>query len=204
MINRKRASVVFTFLPFLMFLFNLVGCGYTLQGSGSVLPPDVKKIYIPFVENDSTEGAIANLFTESLRDQFERYGVVTVTNTRAESDAELLARIKKVTRNTRSTTARTDVADQFDTTLTLDVRLLKKNGTPLWVNQDLQVSTQVAASTTGLVSSSANFAGGLTTSSELARLDPRQFARSQEQVALQTLAQNAATLIYNSAVAPDF
>jgi outer membrane lipopolysaccharide assembly protein LptE/RlpB len=198
------ASKFITRILLLINLIILCGCGYTLQGSGSVLPPDIKKIYIPFVENDSTDGAIANLFTESLRDQFERYGVVTVTNSRAESDAELLARIKQVNRSTRSVTSETDIADQFDTTLVIDVRLLKKNGTPLWVNPDLQVSTQVAASQGGLVASSSSFAGGLTTSSELSQLDPRQFARSQEQVALEKLAQNAAQLIYNSAVAPDF
>ena len=31
------------------------GCGYRLQGSGSVLPPDVQKIAVAQVENNTTE-----------------------------------------------------------------------------------------------------------------------------------------------------
>jgi hypothetical protein len=191
-------------LLFSVALTSLLGCGYTLQGTGSVLPPDVKKIYIPFAENDSTEGSFGNILTESLRDQFERFGAVEVTDKRLGADAELITRIKSVKRTTRAVTNTTDIAQQFDTAVVIDVRLVKKNGTMLWGNPNLQVSSAVAASQAGLQAGSASFAGGLTTDSSLARLDPRQFIRSQEQTALEQIALTASQTIYNQAVAPDF
>ena len=180
------------------------GCGYTLQGSGSVLPPDVKTIYIPFAENDSTEGSFGNIFTEALRDQFERFGTVIVSDERSGSDAELISRIKSVKRQTRAVTSTTDIAQQFDTTVTIEARLVKKNGAQLWSNPNIQVSSAVAAAQLGLQSGSTSFASGLGSASELSKLDPRQFARSQEQAALETLAQAASLKIYNDSVAPDF
>jgi len=192
------------FLLIIVTATHLVGCGYTLQGSGSVLPPDVKKIYVPFTENDSTEGSLANLLTEALRDQFERFGVVEVTDSRLGADAELTSRIKSVKKTSRAVTNTTDVSQQFDTTVVIEARLIKKNGTQLWADSNLQVSSAVAASQAGLQAGSTSFAGGLTTDSSLARLDPRQFIRSQEQTALEQIALTAAQTIYNQSVAPDF
>ena len=68
----------------------------------------------------------------------------------------------------------------------------------------MQISSAVAASQAGLQAGSSAFAAGLTTDASLARLDPRQFARSQEQSALEQIATTAAQMIYNQAVAPDF
>ena len=188
----------------ILLTITFAGCGYTFQGAGSVLPPDVKKIYIPFAENDSTEGSFGNVFTEILRDQFERYGAVEVTDERSGSDAELISRIKSVKRSTRAVTNSTDIAQQFDTTVVIDARLVKRNGSQLWANPNMQISYAVAASQAGLQAGSSAFAAGLTTDASLARLDPRQFARSQEQSALEQIATTAAQMIYNQAVAPDF
>lgn len=193
-------------LRYLFVLFFLIntGCGYTFQGGTSVLPSDVKQVFIPFVENDSTDGTFANLFTEALRDQFERYGIVEITEDRAVADAELLARVKSVKRTTRAVTSKTDVAQQFDTTVTIDAKLVKKNGTQLWANRNLQISSASAATQSGLVSNSVSFSGGLIGAGDLGSLDPRQFAKSQEQTALQKIAEMASVQIYNSAVAADF
>jgi hypothetical protein len=38
------------------------GCGYALQGAGSVLPPDIKKVYIPFLEQQGWKWVSAPKF----------------------------------------------------------------------------------------------------------------------------------------------
>lgn len=182
----------------------LAGCGYTLQGSGSILPPDVKKIYIPIVENDSTEGGIANIFTESLRDQFERFGVVEIADESQSADAILNARIKSVKRTSRAVTSRTEVALQYDVTMTVSATLKKRNGTLLYRDENLSLSNAFGASQSGVVTSSTDFAQGITDAAALGNLDSRQLARSQEQQALQQIASLAAARIYQDAVSPDF
>lgn len=185
-------------------LLTQLGCGYAFQGGKSILPPDVKKIYIPIVENDSTEGGLSNLFTESLRDTFDRFGAVEVVNSEIDADAILKARITKVTKDTRSVTSNTDIALQLDTTMTVDAELKKTTGQILWRNKSLQVSKSFGSSAATTQSSSSEFAGGLIGSGDLANLDPHEQQRSQEQLALQDITQKTARKIYDDAVAPDF
>ncbi|RIL11407.1 MAG: hypothetical protein DCC75_02350, partial [Proteobacteria bacterium] len=136
----------------------LSGCGYTFQGSGTVLPPDVKKVYIPFVENQSTEAGLSTLLTEALRDRFERYGVVTVVEENSEADAVLKAKIIKVKRAAASVTSGTDRALQQDVSLTVAAELKRITGGLLWRNPSLQVTSAYGAASSAVVTSSSEFA----------------------------------------------
>ena len=190
--------------PLVFFILALSGCGYVFQGSGSVLPPEVKKIYIPFVDNDSTEAGLAGTMTEALRDQFERFGVVTVVENSSEADATLKARILKISKGTQATSGRNDSALSYDSTLTLAAELRRNNGQVLWRDSSLQVNRAYGATSGTVVSSSADFASGGQSAASLGGLSSREVQRGQEQDALDILAQQAAKKIYNDAVAPDF
>lgn len=198
----KRVNRTIFFTLFLVAV--LSGCGYQFSGGGSILPNDVRKIYIPIVENDTTEGSLGPLLTEALRDQFERFGVIEVVNGVAEADAILETKITKLTRSARSTTSRTDYALQSDAILTVSTSLKRLSGQLLWSNPELQVSRSYGESTGGIVGSSSDFAGGVTGLTDLANLDPRQAARGQEQAALEDMASKVARKIYTDSVAPDF
>lgn len=182
----------------------LAGCGYKLQGGGSILPPDVKKVYVPRVENLSTEAGFANVVTEALRDRFERFGVLTVVEDAALADAVLKVRVLKVQRGTSSVTSQTDVSLQQDTSVTLAGELRRVSGPLLWQNPNLVVSKAVGTTSGSVVTSSAEFASGSIGASDLAGLSSREVARGQEQEALENLANQAARIIYDQAVAPDF
>jgi outer membrane lipopolysaccharide assembly protein LptE/RlpB len=182
----------------------LTSCGYTFQGSGSVLPPDVKKIQIPIVENNSPDSLLTQLVTEALRDQFERYGVVTVVEDVTEADAVLKAKILKVSRKARTVTSNTDTVQQYDTSMDMSAELRKANGQVLWANPSFSISKAVGTSKDLVVSSSADFASGNLSSSDLASQDSREVARGQEQDALDNISRLAARKIYDDAVAPDF
>ena len=95
------------------------GCGYQFQGSGSALPPDVKFIAIPRVENITAEPGLSTVLTEALRDEFDRYGAVTVVENESQADAVLRTRLISVVRNTDTVTSTTDAALELSTSLTL-------------------------------------------------------------------------------------
>ena len=182
----------------------LSGCGYTFQGSGSVLPSDVTKIYIPLVENISTEPGLSTLMTEALQDQFERYGVITVVENLSDADAVLKTQIKKVKKNTKNTTSGTDSALQYETQLVIGAELRRVTGPVLWRNANLSVSKSYGSTSGSVVSSSVDFSGGNINSGDLNNLDSLQIERGQESEALEQLAEDAARQVYDQAVTPDF
>lgn len=179
-------------------------CGYTLQGSGTVLPPDVKAIYIPQVQNNSTELGLSDIVTESLREQFESYGVVTVVDRQSLADAVLNVKILNVTRTTRTVLGTDDTATQMETTILLEGELRRTTGPLLWKNNMIRVARGVGTDTSAVVTSSAAFASGSISSTDLQRLSSREITRSQENEILPNLAAEAARKIYDGSVAPDF
>ena len=205
----ENSSILKDIICFLLLLSVLVfsGCGYTFQGSGSILPPDVKRLYVPLVENNSTESGLTNLFTDSLKDQFEKYGVVTIVDDITEADAVLRARILKVQRSTGAVTGGTDSAIQLDTTMQIAAELRRTNGTVLWKNPNFEVSKSYGAVNELVVTSSAEFAGSGLGQSQLTALGQsgdREVQRGQEKDVLRQLSLEAASKMYDAAVAPDF
>jgi len=197
-----KKSVILSFMA--ICIASISGCGYTFYGSGSVLPPDIKRIYIPMVENNSTEGGLSAVLTESLQDQFERYGVVTIVGSISDADAVLRARIVKVTTDTRSVVSTSDTALQQDVKLALSVDLRRVTGSVLWRNPNLEVSKSYGTTQDSVVTSSVGFTGGSISPSDLSSLGNREIARGQERQALNALAVDAAQKIYEAAVMPDF
>lgn len=185
-------------------ILSLSACGYTFQGSGSILPPEVKKIYIPVVENQSTETGYSIVLTEALRDEFERYGVLTVVESAREADAVLNATIKSVKNDTAGVTSKTDTALQYSTVVTLGAELRRSNGRLLWRDPALRVSKIIGAVGDTVVTSSADFASGGLNAADIQALGTREVSRGQQQEALEDLAVKVAQQVYSDAVAPDF
>ena len=182
----------------------LVGCGYTFQGGGSVLPPDVTKIYIPTAQNNSTELGLAQLITQALQEQFDSYGVVQVVDKQAEADAVLRAKIMSVKRTTRTSTSRTDTALQLETTLTLAAELARVTGPVLWRENALKVSKVYGTDPSVVVTSSADFASGSISGQDINNLNENEISRGQEQEVLARLSEDVARQVYDQAVSPDF
>jgi hypothetical protein len=181
-----------------------VGCGYTFRGSESALPPDVKNIYIPQVENNSTKLGLATIVTEAIRDEFDSYGTVSVVDTQSEADAVLKVRILNVKDNTGATRSGTNTALQTQTTITLAGELRRVTGPVIWRDSAIQATQSFGADSSVVVTSSLDFAGGPSAAGDLAGLSSREVSRGQEANALNTLASNVARQLYDKAVAPDF
>lgn len=190
---------------FIALLLIISGCGYTLIGSGTVLPDDVRKIYIPNVQNLSSESILAITMTEALKEQFERYGVVSVVDTEEDADATLEVVVKKLTKGTRTSTGVTDTALQQDAWLQLSGTLTKKSSNEkLWQDQTISVTKSFASTKDVLVSSSAGFAGGGLSGADIGGLSERELSRGQERETITALAEQAAKRIYEDAIAADF
>ena len=185
-------------------VFILSGCGYSFRGSGSVLPPDVRRIAVPLVENSSPEAGLTLILTEALRDEFERYGAVSIVEDASDADAILKARIVDVRRQTSSVTSKTDTALQFDTTLVMAAELRRVTGGLLWQDRAITVSRPFGATSGVVVTSSAQFSESALGAGDLAGLDSREISRGQEQETLALLAEDVARTVYEKAVAPDF
>ncbi len=182
----------------------LCGCGYTFQGSGSVLPPDVKTVYVPSVENNTTEAILTPLITEALRDRFDRFGAVTVVESISGADAELIVKVLTLKRSSDTTTSRTDNTLQQFSTLTLSAELRRVSGAVLWKNPKFTFTYSYGTSSQSVVTTSARFASGNLSSSDLSQLDSREVSRGQEQQVFGDMAEAVAKKIYEDAVVPEF
>jgi outer membrane lipopolysaccharide assembly protein LptE/RlpB len=188
----------------LLIILSLNSCGYTLAGGGSVLPPDVQRVYVPMAENNTPESGLSLTITEALRDRFERFGVLFVVENRSDADAVLRTKILSVKRNTRTVTSGTDTALQLDSILTLACELRRVTGPLLWRNDKIMVSKSFGTSSDVVVTSSADFTAGSLNASDLGELDTRELSRGQEREVLEQLAEEAAKQVYTEAVLPDF
>jgi outer membrane lipopolysaccharide assembly protein LptE/RlpB len=182
----------------------MTGCGYTFRGSGSALPPDVKAIYIPQVDNNSTKLGLATVLTDAVRDEFDSYGTVSVVDNQNEADAVLKVTIVDVKETTSAVRANTNTSLQMQTTMFLTAELRRVTGAVLWRDTQIRVTQTFGADSSVVVTSSAAFAGGSISSGDLSGLSSREISRGQEASALNSLSETAARQMYDKAIAPDF
>lgn len=195
-------------MKFMLFGLGVVlplwGCGYTFQGSTTVLPPSVRKIYVAPVINGSSDARLSGLLTEALRDRFDRGGAVSVVDEVSDGDAILTVRLGGVRSGAVTSTSTTNQALQVNNTLVLSAELRRVSGQVLWSNPNLTVTNWSAATRSAVVTSSSEFASSGLVASDLVGLNDREVARSQQQSALSTLVEQVARKLYEEAVAPDF
>lgn len=188
----------------LMSVLITTGCGYTFRGSGSALPPDVKSIYIPQVDNNSTKLGLATVLTDAIRDEFDGYGTISVVDNQNEADAVLKVTIVDVKETTSAVRANTNTSLQMQTTMFLTAELRRVTGPVLWRDNQIRVTQTFGADSSVVVTSSAAFAGGSISSGDLSGLSSREISRGQEASALNALSEDAARQMYDKAIAPDF
>lgn len=185
-------------------LFLLSGCGYQLQGSGTILPDDVRKIAIASVEDQSTEIGLGKQVEEALITQFERFGVVEVVDAQSGADAVLTAVVKDLDTRVRNVQGSNDVSVDEELILTISAELRKKNGQILWRDSNIKISEAYAGVGNVVVTSGSQFAQGGINSSTLGSLSTNEIARGQREQTLSDLVDESARRIYNASVAADF
>lgn len=187
-----------------LILLTTSSCGYHLQGSGSILPPDVRRIAILPSQNFTTEPGLSVKFTEALRSRFERYGVVEIVEPGEDRDAELVTKILSLTSETRSTSGNSDVAQELDLVVTFSAELKRTNGQALYNNPLIQRREPISTSGSLVVTSSSSFSQGGIGAQTLSGLNSREVARGQQEQVIEQMLDDVSRVIYLNSVAAEF
>jgi len=196
---RQRCS-----LAVVVCFFLLSGCGYAFQGSGSILPDDVKTITILQAENNTTEPGLGLQLTEKLRSRFERYGAVKVVPPGRDADAELITRILQLQNRVRDTTGNTDIALEYELEITISAVLRRRNGQVLYRNSKLRASEIYPGVSDVVVTSSSAFAQAGIGSDTLDTLGSREVSRGARDAVLEDLMEETSRKLYLDAVSAEF
>jgi len=122
-------------LLLLLGLVFLGGCGYKLAGKGTHLPPGVASIAIPTLVNKTLEPGIEIVFTQALLKEFIQDRRVSVVD-RKEADSIFEGVIKSFLIFSVSYD-KSGYALEYQTIVTMDITLKKRNGEVLWNEKDL-------------------------------------------------------------------
>ena len=194
----KRVLTAF----FVVFLASFAACGYSFQGSGSILPDDIKTVSIRISENNTTETGLGLKLTERLVSRFERYGVLKVVEPNQDADAELITQILSVTTRTRNVTDGTDI--ELDLEMIVSAVLRRRNGLVLYKNPLVYTTESFASVSDVVVTSSSGFQQGGIGADTLGSLGSLEVSRGQKEQVLEDLLDETARKIYLSAVAAEF
>lgn len=94
----------------------MVSCGYHLRGTGSSLPPHIKKIQVPMFKNNTPRFELDVKLTQSVIDELVARGKVEITDDAASADAVLIGEISSFRVNPIAFSG-TDTADRYNITI---------------------------------------------------------------------------------------
>jgi ribosomal protein S25 len=100
----------------------LVQCGYHLRGTGSSLPPNIKKVEVPMFKNLTTRYELDVKLTQSVISELVARGKVEVTSESGSSDAILVGEIIAFNVNPIAFSAQ-DTADRYTITVVAKIVL---------------------------------------------------------------------------------
>jgi outer membrane lipopolysaccharide assembly protein LptE/RlpB len=182
----------------------LTGCGYSLRGAGTSLPPDVKNIYIANIDNRTSDASIARLVDEAIRDKFARYRAVNVVEEVGRADAVMNIELIAIKRGRGATSSQTDTAVQEELSLLMTAEVVRSNGVRLWKSETITVSQNYGTTSETVLASTPGFAGSSIDATALSKISSREVARGQERYAMRYLAEEVANRVYEEGIAEEF
>ncbi len=130
MFNKVKKIALFSLSALLVY-----ACGYRFSGSGG-FPDNVEKIFIEILENRTSKAGIERVVTNQLVFEFTRQREKSLASGPQDADATLKGVIQSIRTRTISRIG-TQVANEREVTMTLDLRLIKHNGEVIWVAKGL-------------------------------------------------------------------
>jgi outer membrane lipopolysaccharide assembly protein LptE/RlpB len=113
-----------------LLLLVILACGYRFSGSGAY-PQDVQLIFVEVFENQTSKTGVERIVTNQIISEFTRQRESSLTSHPEEADAILKGVIHKVSTRTISYVGY-EIANQREVTVTIDMKLSKKNGDIIW------------------------------------------------------------------------
>ena len=121
--------------PFILCALLVYACGYHFAGSGG-FPGNVEKIFIEIFENRTSKAGIERVVTNQLVFEFTRQREKSLANDPIDADATLKGVIQTISTRTISRVG-TEVANEREVVMTLDLRLIKQSGEVIWAAKGL-------------------------------------------------------------------
>jgi outer membrane lipopolysaccharide assembly protein LptE/RlpB len=100
----------------------MYSCGYHLRGTGSSLPPHIKKIRVPMFKNNTSRFELDVKLTQSVIDELVARGKVEITDDKESADAVLTGEISSFRVNPIAFSG-TDTADRYNITIVAKITL---------------------------------------------------------------------------------
>ena len=113
----------------------VLGCGYHLARPGNNLPPEIRSVAIPVIENRTMEPGLEALLTDELRRRFAESGWVKVVGV-DDSDAVVIGRITKF-KSSPIAFNQSDFAVEYRAQIQVWIRLVDRHGVVLWEDRNL-------------------------------------------------------------------
>jgi len=125
------------------------GCGYALAGRGSFLPPDIRVVGIPQLQNQSTFFNVEQVLTEKVRAEFIGRGKYQVVPDATGVDAVLTGTVTGIS-VTPIAFSEQQLASRYLFTMTMKVEFTdQRNARVLWTNDSLVFREEYELSTRG-------------------------------------------------------
>jgi outer membrane lipopolysaccharide assembly protein LptE/RlpB len=121
----------------LVLIFGMAtACGYRFAGSGS-FPEGVETIFVEVIENRTSKIGVERIVTNQLIFEFSRQRESSLVSKLEQADAVIKGTINSIRTQTISRLG-TDVANEREVVMTVDLRLIKKDGgAVLWAAKGL-------------------------------------------------------------------
>ena len=100
------------------------------------LPDNIEKIFIEVFKNSTSKAGIERVVTNQLIFEFTRQREKVLASDATSADATLMGVIKKIRTKTISRLG-TEVANQREVTMTIDLKLVNQSGDVIWTAKSL-------------------------------------------------------------------
>jgi len=155
------------------------GCGYHFIGESSILPKDVRTIYVePFI-NRSRDVGLERELASALRSEIYRKGQLRVTDQAEQADVILVGVIHSLESAVVSVNRKDEVL-QYESAMTVDVTLRRREPDEIiWRGPGIRVTDLYAGSRAAVVASSSGFRSGTLNAADVRRMTDIQLTEGQ-------------------------
>ncbi len=164
----------------------LFGCGYHLAGSGNELPPTAHTVSVAVFANHTREHGIEVSLRRSIEEEFRRRGALDVVPD-PKGDLVVSGTIRRF-QTAPVAFISTSEAVQFQAIIQISFRLAERaTGRVLYENKLLQESTDYAAVSNVVVTTSPHFQRGTIDARDLAQMTNDQLGESRKRQSISEL-----------------
>jgi outer membrane lipopolysaccharide assembly protein LptE/RlpB len=120
---------------FILTVMLCAACGYRFAEEGG-FPGDTERLFVKVLENKTQETGVENILTAALLNELTLRKTDELAGGIDDADVVLSGIVSRVTIQTISE-SQPDVADERRVTVSVDLKLTKKDGTIVWAAKDL-------------------------------------------------------------------